>query len=149
MARYWIIVVTTYYLFRLFLIILPKFNTKDPFNQMMIISQIIGMFFVIIGTIVSFFRDLSVIKFLLYIQAGQMAISNYNVYTIENNLNFQGLNMLSTVFSVLFAILNTYLASLVIEDYKIKAVATLVIFALLEYIIIDTNFLIGEMNSHT
>jgi hypothetical protein len=57
--------------------------------------------------------------------------------------------MLSTVFSVLFAVLNTYLASLVIVDYRVKAVCTFVIFALLEYIIIITTFIFGNMVSHT
>jgi hypothetical protein len=57
--------------------------------------------------------------------------------------------MLSTVFSVLFAVLNTYLASLVIADYRVKAVCTFIIFAFVEYIVIYTNFIFAEITSHT
>jgi PAS domain-containing protein len=115
----------------------------------MIIIQIIMEILSILGAIFSYYRDLSVIKPLLYVQAAQMAISNYNVYTIDSNINFEGLNMLSAVFSVLFAVLNTYLASLVISDYRLKAVCTVSIFTLLEYIIIDSTFHFEDMTSHT
>ena len=57
--------------------------------------------------------------------------------------------MLSTVFSVMFCILNCYLASLVIDDMRVKAVCTGFIFGLLEYIIIDTTFVWDDMSSHT
>jgi len=57
--------------------------------------------------------------------------------------------MLSTVFSVMFCILNCYLASLVIDDMRVKAVCTVFIFGLLEYIIIDTTFVWDDMSSHT
>jgi hypothetical protein len=57
--------------------------------------------------------------------------------------------MLSTVFSVMFAILNCYLASLVIDDARVKAACTLVIFGLLEFIIIDTSFNWDDLTSHS
>ena len=109
----------------------------------------VGMLLIFMGTAWSFYRNLSVIKFLLYIQAGVMVISNYNVYKEEENINFQGLNMLSTVFSVLFSVLNCFLASLVIEDIRIKAFCTFLVFVLLEYIIIDTSFTYGDHTSHS
>jgi hypothetical protein len=57
--------------------------------------------------------------------------------------------MLSTVFSVLFAIFNCYLASMVIYDFAVKAVCTMLVFALVEYTIIETNFIFGDVTSHT
>ena len=78
-----------------------------------------------------------------------MVVSKYNFYKEEENVNFQGLNMLSTVFSVLFCVLNCFIASLVIEDIRIKAVCTLLVFGILEYIIIDTSFVYGDLTSHS
>ena len=115
----------------------------------MIVLQMSGMLLTVIGTIWSFFRDMVIIKYLLYIQASQMCLSNYYVYDKDTNPNFEGLNMLSTVFSVIFCILNCYLASLVIDDMRVKAVCTVFIFGLLEYIIIDTTFVWDDMSSHT
>ena len=78
-----------------------------------------------------------------------MALSNFNGYIEENTINFEGLNMLSTVFSVLFAVFNCYLASMVIGDYRVKAVCTMGIFGLVQYTIIQTNFIFGDITYHT
>ena len=78
-----------------------------------------------------------------------MCLSNYNVYDKDANPNFEGLNMLSTVFSVIFCILNCYLASLVIDEMRIKVVCTFFIFGLLEYIIIDSTFIWDDISLHT
>ena len=90
---------------------------------------------VFIGITVSYWR-IDCIKPLLYIQAAQMALSNFNGYVVENTINFEGLNMLSTVFSVLIAFFNCYLASMVIYSSRMKAVSTCFIFALVQYTII-------------
>ena len=113
-ARKWLIIVLSYYLFRLFLVILPRFYLRSSFEQAMITVQMCAMLVIVLFTILSFFRQITIIKYLLYLQACQMCLSNYNLYQAENNANFEGLNMLSTVFSVIFCILNCYLASLVI-----------------------------------
>ena len=78
-----------------------------------------------------------------------MCLSNYNLYSKEINPNYVGLNMLSTVYSVTFCILNCYLAGLVIDDTRIKGVCTLIIFGLLEYVIIDVSFNWEDFTSHT
>ena len=93
------------------------------------------MCIVLVGIGGSFWR-ITMIRPLLYIQAAQMTLSNFNGYSEENTINFEGLNMLSTVFSVLFAVFNCYLASMVIEDFRIKAVCTMFIFGLVQYTII-------------
>ena len=53
----------------------------------MIILQLIGMCLVNLGLIASYWF-INTIKPLLYIQAAQMAISNFNGYLEENTLNF-------------------------------------------------------------
>lgn len=73
------------------------------------------MGFVILGLIYSIKR-IEVIKVILYLQAVIMASSNFNEYNRDDVKNFEGLNMLSTVFSIIFAIFNTYLASMVMEN---------------------------------
>ena len=78
-----------------------------------------------------------------------MALSNFNGYKKENTINFQGLNMLSTVFTVLFAVFNTYLASMVVNDYRVKVVCTALVFILVEFTIIQTNFILGDITMHT
>jgi hypothetical protein len=142
-------IVTIYYLFRCIFVIFPRFDRRSPFVQNVIIIQLLGMSAVLIGMIVSYFNRLNVIKVLLYIQAIQMALSNFNGYDAEVTLNFEGLNMLSTVFSVLIAVFNCYLASMVIENYSVKAFMTFLVFALLEFVIIWTNFIFGDITNHT
>jgi hypothetical protein len=104
---------------------------------------------VLVGILASYFYDIGIIKFLLYIQASLMALSNFNGYTVENTINFEGLNMLSTVFSVLIAVFNCYLASLVIESKIINSVSTLIVFGILEFVIVWTNFIFGDDTNHT
>ena len=67
----------------------------------------IGMGVVFFGTIYSFTHDLGIIKGLLYLEALIMATANLNEYNRDDINNFEGLNMLSTLFSVIFAIFNT------------------------------------------
>lgn len=78
-----------------------------------------------------------------------MTLSNFNGYVEENTINFEGLNMLSTVFSVLVSVFNCYLASMVIENYYFKAIMTFVCFGLSEYTIIYSNFIFGDITYHT
>ena len=144
MARYWLIIVTIYYIFRCVFVIFPKYGNRDKFVQDVIVLQLVGMSCIVLGMIYSYFVSISIIKWLLYIQALQMTLSNFNGYVEENTINFEGLNMLSTVFSVLISVFNCYLASMVIQSYAIKAVMTLVCFGLVGYTIIYTNFIFGD-----
>lgn len=66
MARYWVIIVIVYYLFRMFLVILPRFERRTSFEQATIIVQMVGFGLIILGTIWSFYRHLSIITVLLY-----------------------------------------------------------------------------------
>lgn len=65
-----------------------------------------GMGVVFFGTIYSYTHDINIIKGLLYLEAIIMASANFNEYNRDDLNNFEGLNMLSTLFSVIFAIFN-------------------------------------------
>lgn len=108
----------------------------------------IVMIMVFLGIAGSYWR-IDSIKPLLYIQAALMTLSNFNGYVEENTINFEGLNMLSTVFSVLIAVFNCYLASMVIFDIRFKAFCTFFVFGLVEFTIIQTNFIFGDITMHT
>jgi hypothetical protein len=106
LSREWIILVWLYYFIRLTVVILPRWSKFDSFVIVMLILQSIGMGFVFFGIIYSYIADLNIIKVLLYLEAIIMAIANFNEYNRDDLLNYEGLNMLSTLFSVIFAIFN-------------------------------------------
>lgn len=57
--------------------------------------------------------------------------------------------MLSTVFSVLFAVFNVFLASMVVTNNFIKMSLTILVFLILITVIVYTNFIFGDMTYHT
>ena len=85
-------------------------------------------------------RDINAIKFTLYLEAIIMASANFNEYNRDDLKNFEGLNMLSTVFSVLFAIFNVYLGSMVVDNKYWKIFLTFLVFFIELFSIIFTNF---------
>ena len=64
------------------------------------------MGFIFAGLIYSYTTDLNILKVLLYLEAVIMASANFNEYNRDDLFNYEGLNMLSTLFSVIFAIFN-------------------------------------------
>ena len=104
---------------------------------------------VLVGTIYSYIRDISVIKGLLYLEAIIMASANFNEYNRDDLKNFEGLNMLSTLFSVIFAIFNVQLANLVVINVYIKTTMTIIVYALELAVIVFTNFKLENMTTHT
>ena len=57
--------------------------------------------------------------------------------------------MLSTVFSVIFAILNTYLASLTIYNPRLKLPMTVFTITVVMFSVMQTNFIWEDMTYHT
>lgn len=104
---------------------------------------------VLVGTIYSYIRDINVIKGLLYLEAIIMASANFNEYNRDDLKNYEGLNMLSTLFSVIFAIFNVQLANLVVTNVYIKTTMTIIVYALELSVIIFTNFKLENMTTHT
>lgn len=78
-----------------------------------------------------------------------MILSNYNGYDSTDTKNFEGLNMLSTVFSVMFCFFNCFLSSLVFNDFRYNMVATLIIFLFLQATLMFTNFVFEDITYHT
>jgi hypothetical protein len=107
------------------------------------------MGFVFFGIIYSYIADLNIIKGLLYLEAIIMASANFNEYNRDDLKNFEGLNMLSTLFSVIFAIFNVQLANLVVQNVYIKTSLTVLVYCLELGIIIFTNFKLVNMTTHT
>ena len=73
-----------------------------------------GLALVILGIVIYSYKfQISPIRWTLYLQAVVFLLSNLNIYRKENYKNYLGLNMLSTVFSIIFTVMNTLLASMV------------------------------------
>jgi hypothetical protein len=78
-----------------------------------------------------------------------MSMANFNVYEESDTKNFQGLNTLSTVFSVLFAVFNTFLASIIFENVILKLTMTFLVFGFVTFSVISTTFIFDDLNYHT
>ena len=148
-ARFWVLIVLSYWILRFFLIQRPKYQNYDQVTRANVISQGCITFGIIATLIYTKLRTLSMIKYLLYIQAIQMSMANFNVYEESDTKNFQGLNTLSTVFSVLFAVFNTFLASLIFENAILKLVMTFLVFGFVTFSVISTTFIFDDLTYHT
>jgi hypothetical protein len=78
-----------------------------------------------------------------------MSLANFNVYDETDTKNFQGLNTLSTVFSVLFAVFNSFLASIIFDNPILKLVMTFVVFGFVTFSVITTTFIFDDLTYHT
>ena len=78
-----------------------------------------------------------------------MILSNYNVYTEEDSKNYDGLNMLSTMFSVIFCFCNCFLGNLFIKDGRVRAALSIFVFMFLTFTLMFTNFVFEGMNIKT
>ena len=78
-----------------------------------------------------------------------MILSNFNVYTIDDVVNFEGLNMLSTMFSVMFCFFNCFLGNMVIADWRIRTSLSAFVFSFLTFTLMFTNFTFNGMNTKT
>lgn len=141
--------VLLYYMTRLFVVILPRWDKFDNFVHTTLILQSIGMGSVFFGTIYSYIIDINIIKGLLYLEAIIMASANFNEYNRDDLKNFEGLNMLSTLFSIIFAIFNVQLGNMVIINVYIKTSLTILVYLLELAVVIFTNFRLENMTNHT
>ena len=78
-----------------------------------------------------------------------MQLSNFNVYDRQDSMNFEGLNMLSSSFSVMFTIFNVFLANMVIYNQKIRIGMSIIVFLALQFTLMFTNFTFEGMNLKT
>ena len=66
----------------------------------------------------SFYKDcyLWMTRWIVYFQSLEMILSNFNRYEDFEQRNFQGLNMLHTVFAMMFVIYNTFIGNLMMDN---------------------------------
>lgn len=148
-ARLWVLIVFSYYLLRAGLVIYPKYSKFDTFTKVAVIIQTVISIFLVLAFIYSFKVKIDNFYWCLYIQAIQMCLSNFNGYDEDDTKNFEGLNMLSTVYSVIFSIFNTYLGSMLLESNRIKLPMTLMVLLTTMGSILYTNFIWYDMTYHT
>ena len=107
------------------LIIFPQWDTYEE-NRVRIFVILQTVIQVITGsvTILSFWKKemLKHIVWVIFLQSLEMVLSNFNTYKRHEHVNFEGLNMLRTVFGVMFLIYNTFIGHLIIEDRRISYV---------------------------
>ena len=60
-------------------------------------------------------------------------------------MNFEGLNTISTIFSVIFCVFNTLLGNLIVLDYCQKTMATILVYMLVFVVIFATTFKFENM----
>lgn len=85
-SRQWLIVAVSYYLTRAAFIIFPESDKSTPFQNVVEVLQAFMMFFIVIVIVHSYkFDELKYVKYLLFIQAVQMMLSNFSVY--KNNFD--------------------------------------------------------------
>lgn len=78
----------SYYLIRAAIVIYPKYKDYDPFVKSVVIFQslLTGIFLVMV--LCSFKFGIGIVRWILYVQAIIMSLSNFNVYTMEETINF-------------------------------------------------------------
>lgn len=64
-------------------------------------------------------------------------------------MNFEGLNMLSSMFSVMITIFNLFLANMVVYSQKVRIILTVTLFIMLQITLLMTSFTFDGMNLKT
>ena len=115
LARKWVCIGLTYYFLRACIIIYPMWTQNTQGEQWLIIAQSVLGIFILTIVLYSFKYDIGPIVWSLYLQAILFILSNFNIYRAKNYNNYIGLNNLASMFSVVFTVTNTLLASMVSE----------------------------------
>ena len=104
----------------------------------------------------SFFQSLNVIKYCLFMQCLQMMLSNFNIYEFGRNsnddngfTNYQALNMITSVFSVMFNVFNTLFIMFTFQSNFMKRLLVFLVFFLQIVVLVFTNFVLTDMSYHT
>lgn len=113
MARQWIILGLCYYILRAIIIIFPYWSRETKLERIFTICQAIIAMIVVVIVAQSYKYNLMAIKYALYLQSFIFIFSNFNMYKSDVLENYQGLNILSAVFSMIFTIMNVVLATMV------------------------------------
>ena len=149
LARKWVLIGELYYFIRACIIIYPMWNNNTTFEKVMILIQTV-MGLIILAIIISSYKyDIKPVLYTLYLQSILFLISNFNVYRKENFTNSQGLNNLATIFSVIYTVINSLIASMLNENEKQNYIATSIIFISTIITLIINDFKLDELSHHT
>ena len=149
MARCWVIVVCSYFLLRAPLLLYPQWESyEEDHVKVLIIVQTVIQIFTGACVMLTFWKK-HLIKYtvwIIFLQAFEMVLSNFNRYKAKEHTNFEGLNMLHTVFGVMFLIYNTFIGNLIIEDRRISYFVSGGLWIANIIIILATTFKFDDMS---
>ena len=144
-------VVFSYYVLDAVVVIYPYYNSFNSGTQVLVLLQSLFCVALMVLTLLTFKVRLifDSIQWILYSQAILMSLSNFIMLEEDETNNFHGLHMMTTVFSVIFAIFNTLIASLIIRNQNIKLPLSVLLFIVEIVSIIQTNFVWEDMSLYT
>lgn len=86
---------------------------------------------------------------MLYFQTILLVLANFNYYTEKETKNYNGLNLLAVVFSVILCIYNTFIAGMIMQNYLVRLICTTVVYLSVFGVIMGTNFIFNDMTYQT
>ena len=149
LARNWVIIGEIYYFVRACIIIYPMWGQNSTFEHVMILIQTLFAFTIFLIILYSYKYRIEPILYTLYIQTALFLVSNFNIYRKENFPNSQGLNNLATIFSVIFSVINTLIASMVNDNEKQNYISTTIVFMGTVITLIIHDFDFENLTYHT
>jgi|TARA_B110001450_G_scaffold239250_1_gene246978 hypothetical protein len=135
--------------------VFPLFADREPFVEFIIAFQAFLAILIVVGIGLSYRGQLEIIRGLLMVQSFMMILSNFNVYKEahqESSLgysNFEALNMLSSVFSVLFTFMNTFILHFLWRTFYERFLTVCFLFGSEFFVLVHTNFLFEGMSYHS
>lgn len=75
-----------------------------------------------------------------------MGFSNFNRTLVDHDYNFEGINVIQTVFTVMIVIYNTFLAGLINDNKALNFVLTITTWAIVMASIVSTSFHFDEIS---
>jgi hypothetical protein len=150
-ARSWLMVALSYYIVRAIFIVFPHFKDRDFFVEIIEIIQALMSFCIVVGLVISYKKEkLEIIRSLLFIHSIMMVMSNFNVYkdTKEDN-NYEALNMLSSVFSIIFTTMDSLVLHFLWETKLQRYLTIVILYTFQLLVLIQTNFIFEEMSYHS
>ena len=107
--------------------------------------------FIIIGLFISYkYKKLHIVRGLLLTHSIMMIMSNFNVYKdLAEDNNYQALNMLSTVFSIIFTQMDTLVLHFLWETKIQRSLTIIGLYSFQLIVLVQTNFIFEHMSYHS
>lgn len=95
------------------IVIFPHWSKETEVEKILSVVQAI-LALVVFGIILQSYKyNIYAIKYALYLQSAVFILSNFNLYKKDKTLNYQGLNILNAVFSMIFTVMNVVYATMI------------------------------------